>query len=218
MPVLSVTPSSLAFNATEGGAAPPSQSLTIANTGTGTLQWTAQTAQPWLQLSTAAGTGAGTVSVSIQPTGLAPGTYNGTIRVTAAGAQGSPKDIPVSLTVSSAQAGLVGAFGFNEGQGSAVADASGRGNPGTISGAAWSDAGRFGKALTFDGVDDWVTVPDTNPLDLATGMTIEAWVNPSALGGWRTVLLKERSNQLSVRHLRERRRAAAERLGVDGGG
>ena len=53
-------------------------------------------------------------------------------------------------------------------------------------------AGRFGSALSFDGVNDWVTVADASSLDLSTGMTVEAWVRPSRLGGWRTVVFKER--------------------------
>ena len=37
-----------------------------------------------------------------------------------------------------------------------------------------------------------VSVPDSNSLDLTGAMTLEAWVNPSALGSvWRTVVLKE---------------------------
>jgi hypothetical protein len=199
-PALSVTPASLSFSAVAGGAAPASQQLTIANTGTGTLQWTASSAEPWLNEAPASGTGSGTVAVSVDTTGLAVGTYSGTVRVAAAGAQGSPRDIPVSLNVTASQpvTGLVAAFGFDEGAGTAVADASGRGNAGTISGAAWTDSGRFGRALTFDGVDDWVTVPDAASLDLTTGMTIEAWVNPSTLAGaWRTVMLKERPGQLA---------------------
>jgi hypothetical protein len=39
-------------------------------------------------------------------------------------------------------------------------------------------------------------VADSNSLDLTTGMTLEAWVRPSALGGWRTVAFKERSGGL----------------------
>ena len=39
---------------------------------------------------------------------------------------------------------------------------------GTITGgAAWTTAGRFGKALSFDGVDDSVTVPHSAALNLA---------------------------------------------------
>ena len=44
--------------------------------------------------------------------------------------------------------------------GTQAADASGRGNHGTISGATRAAAGRFGGALSFDGVNDWVTVAD----------------------------------------------------------
>ena len=68
---------------------------------------------------------------------------------------------------------------------------SGNGNTGTLAGgAAWSISGRFGKAVSFDGVNDLVSVADAATLDLTTGMTIEAWVNPATLSGWRTVALK----------------------------
>jgi len=55
--------------------------------------------------------------------------------------------------------------------------------------------GRFGGALSFDGVNDWVTFADTtgSAIDLTTGMTIEAWVRPgSTMTDWNTVVLKER--------------------------
>jgi hypothetical protein len=63
-----------------------------------------------------------------------------------------------------------------------------------VSGATWTTAGRFGNALVFDGVNDWVTVPDHNALDLTTGMTLAAWVFPTAHGNgvWRNVIIKER--------------------------
>ena len=62
----------------------------------------------------------------------------------------------------------------------ASADSSGTGNGGTISGPTWA-TGRFGGALSFDGIDDWVTIADANSLDLTNGMTLEAWVRPTAL-------------------------------------
>ena len=88
--------------------------------------------------------------------------------------------------------GLVGAWSFDAGTGTTAADATGKGHTGTISGATWSAAGQNGGALSFDGVNDWVTVADANDLDLSTGMTLSAWVNPTGAGAdWQTVLLKE---------------------------
>jgi glucose/arabinose dehydrogenase len=100
----------------------------------------------------------------------------------------------VTVTVSNSwtmPGGLVAAYTFAEGTGPTTADVSGNGNTGTLAGgAAWSAAGRFGRAVSFDGVNDLVSVADAATLDLTTGMTIEAWVNPAALSGWRTVALK----------------------------
>ena len=92
---------------------------------------------------------------------------------------------------------LVAAYGFEEASGSIATDASSAGNGGTISGATRTASGRYGRALTFDGIDDVVTVADSPSLDLSTGMTIEAWVNPSALTTGRTVAMKEGSGGLA---------------------
>ena len=93
--------------------------------------------------------------------------------------------------------GLVLALNFNELSGATALDASGNNLNGTVLGATRVE-GRFGGALSFDGVNDWVTVTDTtgSPLDLTAGMTLEAWVKPDALNGWDTALLKERGANL----------------------
>jgi hypothetical protein len=97
--------------------------------------------------------------------------------------------------------GLVAAYGFNEGTGTAIADASGTGNNGTVSGTTWSTAGKYGAALSFNGTSSSVTLPDSNSLDLSTGLTLEAWVNPTALnggvGGWRTMVFKQTSGGMA---------------------
>jgi hypothetical protein len=91
----------------------------------------------------------------------------------------------------------VAAYSFDEGGGSSVADASGRGNVGSVVDAAWTTAGKFGGALSFNGSSSMVSVPDSSSLDLTSGMTLEAWVNPSFLGsGWRTAVLKEQPGEL----------------------
>ena len=102
-----------------------------------------------------------------------------------------------TVTVANIAAGPVAAYGFNESTGTSAADSSGSGNNGTlVNGPTHSSTSKYGLALQFDGVNDMVTVPDANSLDLTTAMSIEAWVRPTALGSWRTVVLKERPGDL----------------------
>ena len=94
---------------------------------------------------------------SYTDSGLAAGTYY--YRVTAEDAAGNVSGASAQLTavVPAPTAGLVAAYGFNAGSGSTVADSSAAGNTGSLSGATWNAAGRYGSALSFDGVNDWVT-------------------------------------------------------------
>jgi Concanavalin A-like lectin/glucanases superfamily/Fibronectin type III domain/Viral BACON domain len=198
-PGLAVSPTSLAFTATQGGANPAAKTVSVTNTGSGALDVTASDDAAWLTVSPASASAPATLAVTPSISGLAAGTYTATVTVTAttSGATGSPKTIAVTLTVSPASSNLVGAWGFDETSGTTAADASGRGNTGTLNGPARSASGKFGGALSFDGVNDWVTVADANVLDLTTGMTMEAWVRPSAIGSlWRTVMLKEQPGSL----------------------
>jgi hypothetical protein len=97
-----------------------------------------------------------------------------------------------ALNVSVPPAALVAAYSFDALGGRILHDAAGNANNGVIDGALWSATGRFGGALAFDGADDVVTVADANTLDLSSGMTIEAWVYPTAQAGvWRSILAKE---------------------------
>ncbi len=75
--------------------------MTISNTG-GTLSWNASETASWLTLSPASGSGAGTLTATVNPTGLATGTYNGMISVAAAGA--TSQSVSVALTVAAAPA------------------------------------------------------------------------------------------------------------------
>lgn len=105
---------------------------------------------------------------------------------------------PITVTVANTQPnGLVAAYSFSEGAGSTTADRSGSGNAGTITGATWSTAGKYGNALSFTG-SATVNIADSASLDLTTGMTLMAWVSPGAANtGWRTVLLKSTGNDLA---------------------
>jgi len=102
---------------------------------------------------------------------------------------------PVAFAQSS---GLVAAYSFDEGAGTTAADKSGNGNNGTlINGATWSTTSKFGAAASFDGTNDRIDVIDSNSLDLTSGMTLEAWVRPTANSSYRTVVLKEVSGELA---------------------
>jgi uncharacterized protein (TIGR03437 family) len=101
-PAISLSSTHLQFAYTLGGAAPAAQSVTIANSGGGTLSWSASSGAPWLTVSPATGTGSGTLTLGINTSGLGAQTYNGSITVTAAGATNSPQAISVTLTVSAA--------------------------------------------------------------------------------------------------------------------
>ncbi len=134
----------------------------------------------------------GTVSgTNYYDTGLLAGTPY-TYRVRATDAAGNLSDYSGfdSDTTLPASAGLVAAYAFNEGSGTTVADASGNGNNGTINGATWT-TGKFGQALLFNGSSALVTVNDAASLDLTNGMTLEAWVYPTAVSGWQDVIYKE---------------------------
>jgi hypothetical protein len=91
-----------------------------------------------------------------------------------------------------ASTGLVAGYSFNEGIGSSVADASGTANTGTITGATWNTAGKYGNSLTFNGSSHVVVIPSAPSLDLTTGMTLEAWVYPTAAqSGWRAIVQRQ---------------------------
>jgi hypothetical protein len=94
------SPPSITFTGTVGGTNPAAKPISISNTGGGTLSWAASDNAAWLTLSPVSGTNSGTVTASVNTTGLAAGTYNAIITVAASGSTNSPQQIPVSLTLS----------------------------------------------------------------------------------------------------------------------
>jgi hypothetical protein len=99
-PVLTATPTTLSFNYQIGAATPAAQPISISSSGAALSFTTTASGGTWLSATPASGTTPGTVSVAVNPTGLAAGTYNGTVTITSAGATGSPKTVSVSLVVS----------------------------------------------------------------------------------------------------------------------
>lgn len=76
--------------------------------------------------------------------------------------------------------GLVAAYSFNEGSGTTVTDVSGSNLNGTIVGATWTTAGRYGSALSFNGTSSYIDLGNPSQLKLTGSMTLEAWVQAAA--------------------------------------
>ena len=133
-------------------------------------------------------------SLSLNTTTLTDGDH--TLSAVARDAAGNTRT-SADRTVTVDNKGLISAFGFDEPSGATVTDEA-RDHDGTISGATRTTSGRFGSALSFDGSNDWVTVPNDADFNLTSGLTLEAWVYPTALGTtWRTVIMKERASALA---------------------
>ena len=100
-PRLEVSPTSLSFQAEEGGPNPKPQTIRIRNAGGGILSWEATTDADWLTLgadrgSLAAGQNVG-VGVFVDISSLIAGNYQGRIMITALEVQGNPAVVTVVL-------------------------------------------------------------------------------------------------------------------------
>ena len=120
-PGISATPTSLTFSFTAGGSAPASQTLNVFASGadlTFTVSATTSTGGNWLTVTPASGTTPGTLTVSIIPAGLTPGSYQGAITLTPGGTGNSPQNVAVTVTVNGPGApvitsnGVVNATGY----------------------------------------------------------------------------------------------------------
>lgn len=103
VPTISFAPSSFSFNATEGSANPPSQTLEVWNSGNGTLDWSASDDVDWLTLTPPSGNSTAehtNITVSVDIAGLGASSYDAVITITSANASNSPQTVPVTLVIS----------------------------------------------------------------------------------------------------------------------
>lgn len=167
-PILAAEPATIAASALVGQNA-PAQTLTVRNAGSGTLSYVVSDSASWLTIATPTGTSTGEsdgITLGFASSSLAAGTYNATISVTASGATGSPKTIPVTLAVlaplpfevSPDRVGASVAFGHSPpAQTFTIRNASGGSRPYSIaSDASWVSADpRVGSS---SGESDTITV------------------------------------------------------------
>jgi len=89
--------------------------------------------------------------------------------------------------------GLVGYWKFDEGTGTTAYDSSGNNNDGTlVNEPEWVD-GRYGRALSFDGINDYVEIPDSPELRLneSKGLTIMLWFYRTSYPQYDNVLVSK---------------------------
>lgn len=99
---LAISVTTLTYNTPAGASFVPVQQFTI-GANTGTLNWTATTSTVsggnWLITTSTTGTTPATVNAQVMVTGMAKGTYQGAITITAPGASNSPQTINVTLNI-----------------------------------------------------------------------------------------------------------------------
>jgi uncharacterized protein (TIGR03437 family) len=165
-----ISPSTLAFTFIQNGALPAAQSLQI----TGSQSFTASAATAaggtWLAVTPESGTGNVSLSVSVNPAGLAPGNYNGSITVTPAG--GVAQTVAVTLTVS-APVSLAAtpnplAFAYTAGNPAPAAQ--------TVAITSTGQAVTFTATASSSG---WLSVTQSGA---STPATLSVAVNPADLG------------------------------------
>jgi len=104
---------------------------------------------------------------------------------------------------STGSCGPVAEWKFDENTGTTtVNDASGNANHGTMNGgmtnANWVP-GKVGSALSFDG-NDHILVGDNNSLDTTGSVTLQAWIKPSSLTNYATIIGKRHASSTSANY------------------
>ncbi len=183
-PLLTTGAFPTAFNYTAGGSLPNAQTVQIGSTSTAVPVSVSTSGQPWLlttlNANQASSTSPATLTISVNPSGLAAGTYTGSVTVTSGGATNSPITIPVTLNVSASTllSAAPGALTFtyqtngNLPLGQAI----------TISSSAAPL--NFNVASSTQGCgSSWITLSQTTGNTGAAGSQIVVSVNPVGIPG-----------------------------------
>jgi chitodextrinase len=121
---------------------------------------------------------------SYSDTGLSPSTnYSYTVAAYDAAGNVSAQSTSASATTQAGGSGPVGWWKFDETSGTTASDSSGNNNTGTlVNGPVWT-TGKIGGALSFDGVNDYVSFSPNIPFSTdANSMSISVWFKTSGAG------------------------------------
>ena len=169
---------------------PPTGLTTIPSNGQVTISWTASTnASSYTVLRATNGNGpfttiaTGVTGTSYVDTTVLPGwTY--TYAISSSNSSGQSAN-SASVAITSATAPLSW-LKFDETSGTTAADATGRNNTGTLFNAPSWVSGRIGNALSLNGTNQYVTLPNSITANLHD-FTVSAWVYWNGGGNWQRV-------------------------------
>ncbi|MDY7019080.1 MAG: hypothetical protein SU899_03280 [Chloroflexota bacterium] len=102
LPAITVGPANISFEAQQGRTNLASQTLSVWNSGGGTLTWAASDNADWLILSPSNGSSTGeidNISIAVDMSGIDAGSYAAIVTISASGATNTPQTIIVNLTI-----------------------------------------------------------------------------------------------------------------------
>lgn len=84
--------------------------------------------------------------------------------------------------------GLAAYWKMDEGTSTTILDDSGSGNNGQTTGSPSWTTGVSGSALTFNGLNQYATVPDNTSLDISKQITLAAWIRPQKTASQKIII------------------------------
>lgn len=100
------------------------------------------------------------------------------------------RDLPRADVVAAMHLDLVARYDLDEETGTAINDGSPFQNAATLENGPAFTTGHRGRGLSFDGVDDVATCPDSPSLDIRRRLTLAAWINPRDFGDSAGIITK----------------------------
>ena len=176
-PLLTLSTNNLNFSFQPGGPNPPDQTVTPTTTTPGApYTVTASSQGNWLSVNSSNQVTPNAVNVSVTPSGLAAGTYTGTITFNATGVSNNPQTVTVTLTISSnpALTATPNPINFNYEIGQAV--------PGVQSVSVTSLGSPLSYTVSANGNANGLTWLLTGQPGAATPSSFTVAVSPAGLG------------------------------------
>jgi uncharacterized protein (TIGR03437 family) len=175
------TPAFYSFAYSLGGSVPPAQTISVGSTNPSSgVNFNASTSGgSWLSLSPTGGTTPASVSISLNPSGLAQGTYNGVVTVSSASAASLAVRVTLTVSAGATISATPGSLAFNYSLGDSVPPAQ------TIS------VGSSGAPLSFDASvsvsngNNWLFISPAGTLTAPTTLAVSVFPTGLAAGTYK---------------------------------